>query len=60
MLSLKDFKTSLKQITQRVLGSACVVVIDTPVDFFLLQLKICNGNQLIQFTLGLYDLCLSG
>lgn len=38
----------------------CVFGTDSPVDFFLLQLEICHGDQLIQFVLGLDDLCLSG
>lgn len=33
---------------------------DSPVDFLLFQLHICNGDQLVQFALGFYDLCLSG
>lgn len=60
LLSLKDFKASLRQISQRLLGNACVFGTDSPVDFFLFQLEICHSDQLIQFTLGLYDLCLSG
>lgn len=33
---------------------------DKPVEFFLLELQVGDGNQLIQFALGLDDLSLSG
>lgn len=32
---------------------------DEPVEFFLFELQVGDGNQLIQFALGLYDLRLS-
>lgn len=31
-----------------------------PVELFLLQLHICHSDELIELTLCLYDLCLSG